>query len=243
MTGKRFDIARTFDVEGTPEQVFDAVTTNVGGWLWPMEFEPRVGGAAAFGGVVTVWDPPHHFVTRVDGEDGWFNQLEHEISARPGGATVRYVHSGVITEDWDTQYDGADQHTDFYLHTLRQYVQHFAGRTVSYSEATAPASSQNPEGLRTLLLALGIGDGVQQGDRIQLALPAVGVVVDVEVDHRNHAFIGLRTDDALIRIFGRNFFGAPVAVTVHRFPDADADGPTAEAVSAAWQQRLDEIYA
>ena len=77
--------------------------------------------------------------TRVEGENGWFNQLENVIEARDGGTTfVRYVHSGVFTDDWDNQYDGANQHTDFYLHTLSQYLQHFSHRPVEWFSADAP---------------------------------------------------------------------------------------------------------
>ena len=42
---KEFEIAREFEVDATPEEVWAAVTTGTGGYLWPMEPpEPRVGG-------------------------------------------------------------------------------------------------------------------------------------------------------------------------------------------------------
>ena len=44
-----------------------------------------------------------------------------------------YVHSGILTGDWDAQYDGASRHTDFYLHTLREYLTHFAPRPVAFA--------------------------------------------------------------------------------------------------------------
>src|SRR4051812_1466067 len=119
---KEFEIVREFEVDAGPEQVWDAITTGTGGWLWPMEYEPKEGGAAPYGGTVTVWEPPHRMTARVEDVEGipqqTFNQLEHVIEPREGGGSwVRYVHSGIFVEDWDNQYDGAGKHTDFYLHT------------------------------------------------------------------------------------------------------------------------------
>ena len=50
--------------------------------------------------------------------------------------------------------------------------------------------------------------------------------------------MGLRTADALVRIFGRNAFGGPVGLTIHDF----ADGADAQANTAAWQEALDAAY-
>jgi hypothetical protein len=236
---KEFEISREGEVRTTPQEFWDAITTGTGGWLWPMEFEPRVGGAAAFGGKVTVWDPPNHFVTRVEGEGGFFNQLEHVIEGRDGGTTrFRYVHSGIFTDDWDNQYDGAAKHTDFYLHTLAQYLTYFSRRPVTYVSTDAPAASATPDGFRTLRRELGIGDGTAQDDTLHVSLPGIEPQ-DAVVDYLNPDFIGLRTDDALYRFFGRNAFGAPVGVSLHLFRD-DAD---AEKTLHAWQSWLDGLYA
>jgi hypothetical protein len=235
---KEFEISREGEVHTTPEEFWDAITTGTGGWLWPMEFEPRVGGAAAFGGTVTVWDPPNHFVTRVEGEDGFFNQLEHVIEGRDGGTTwFRYVHSGVFTDDWDNQYDGASKHTDFYLHTLAQYLTHFSRRPVAYVSANAPAASATADGFRTLRRELGIADTARQGDTLRVALPGLEPR-DAVVDYLDPDFVGLRTEDALYRFFGRNAFGAPVGVALHLFGD-DVD---TEKTLHTWQSWLDGLY-
>jgi hypothetical protein len=53
--------------------------------------------------------------------------------------------------------------------------------------------------------------------------------VDAVLDYRNPYFLGLRTDRAMYRIFGRNHFGATVGAVVHDFgPDADAAALEAE---------------
>ena len=34
---KKFEIAREFEVDARPEEVWEAITTGTGGYLWPME--------------------------------------------------------------------------------------------------------------------------------------------------------------------------------------------------------------
>lgn len=236
---RKFAIERETVLPTTPEEYWDAVTTGNAAWLWPMEApEPRVGGAAPFGGKVVTWDPPHHLIVRSDGPDDWFNQLEHLIETRDGGTTwVRYVHSGVFVDDWDNQYDGADKHTDFYLHTLGQYLRYFSGRPASYIAVDAPASSISPDGFDALRRALGLADA-KQDDQIRVTVPGLAPL-DAVVDYLTPHFLGLRTDDAMYRVFGRNAFGAPVAVAVHAFaPDADQQGT--EKALRSW---LEDLYA
>jgi uncharacterized protein YndB with AHSA1/START domain len=235
--GKQFEIVREGDLPGTPEQVWDAITTGMAGWLWPTEIEPRLGGDAGFGGVITVWEPNHHLVVRQEGENGWFNQLENVIEARDGGTTwARYVHSGVFTDDWENQYDGADKHTDFYRHTLAQYLRHFTGRPATYTAADGPPAAGAPDALDTLARALGAGDAAQD-ERVRVTLPGIGTA-DAVVDYRNRYFLGVRTDDALYRFFGRNHFGHVVGLAVHHFGQTDQTE-----LEKAWQTWIDGVYA
>ncbi|GAA5019729.1 SRPBCC family protein [Streptomyces siamensis] len=238
---KEFEIAREYEVDATPEQVWDALTTGTGGWLWPMEFdgERRVG---PFGSTLTNWDPPHRLTSR--SEDVGFptqslNQLDNTIEPRDEGrrAWVRYVHSGIFTDDWDNQYDGASKHTDFYLHTLRQYLTHFAPRPVAFTTLNGPAASQAPDAFTAVGRALGLSDDTAEGAKVTARGPGGGTL-DAVVDYRNPYFIGLRTDDALIRFFGRNHWGAPVGISVHDFA-ADADAGRDE---AAWQGWLNGVF-
>jgi hypothetical protein len=236
--GREFEIAREIEVPGTPEQTWAAITTGTGGWLWPMEVEPRVGGAAPWGGTVLAWDPPHRFVVRAEGEDGFFNQLDQTIDIREGGGTfLRYVHSGVLTDDWDNQYDGANWHTDFYLHTLTQYLAWFTGRPAAYASVEGPEAAKRPGSLDRARAALGIPAQATVGDQVRLA-PTGLDPLDAVVDYRNEHFIGLRTGDALYRFFGREAWGAmPVGISIHHFGDADP-----KELEQSWQRWLNEIY-
>ncbi|WP_377268094.1 SRPBCC domain-containing protein [Peterkaempfera sp. SMS 1(5)a] len=236
---KEFEIVREAELETTPDEVWDAFTSGTGGWLWPMEYEPREGGAAPGGGTVTVWDPPHRFTARIEGEGGWFNQLEYTVEAREGGrAAYRYVHSGIFVDDWDNQYDAAGRHTDFYLHTLAQYLRYFSRRPVAYATAQGPAASAAADGFTTLRHALGLGDDATQGDTVRVALPGIEPF-DAVVDYLDPYFLGLRSGDALYRFFGRNAFGAPVGIAAHLF----AAGTDRDKAEQAWQSWLDGLYA
>ncbi|MFJ5528296.1 SRPBCC domain-containing protein [Streptomyces sp. NPDC093261] len=242
---KEFEIAREFEVDATPEEVWEAITHGTGGYLWPMEPpEPRVGGTGPFGSEVVAWDPPHRYVNRVANVEGisrqTLNQLDHTIEPRDEGrrAWVRYVHSGIFVDDWDNQYDGASKHTDFYLHTLREYLTHFAPRPVAFATLNGPEASTGPDAFTAVAEALGLPEGTTEGASVSLRGPG-GEFLEAVVDFRNPYFIGLRTGGALIRFFGRNHWGAPVGISVHDFaPDADA-----KANELAWRRWLDEVYA
>lgn len=247
--GREFRIEREFAVPGTPEQVWHAITDGAGGWLWPMEYEPRVGGAAEWGSTVTAWDPPRHLAilskdasaapegAQAGNDPAWFNLLEQIIETRNGVTWVRYVHAGVMMNDWETEFDGANQHTDFYLDALVRYLQHFAGCRPTYISVDGPQASTTPGSLGAVRRALGLTEEAREGDRLQLAIPGVPVQ-DAEVDYANAHFLGLRTDDALIRVFARDAWGAPTSISVHHFaPDVDVAG-----VTAAWTAWLNGLF-
>jgi hypothetical protein len=218
-----FDCRREVILAATPEEVWEAVATAEGNeaWLFPSGLDPESADIKA-------WDPPHHFAVRSDRGD-WFNALEFEIEGREGGTTVlRYMHSGIFVDDWDNQYDSVQQHTDFYLHTLGEYLRHFKGRGATFigdppQGIAGPPSSAGPDGFERLQRALGLEPAAGEGNEVHLA-PRGVEPIDGVIDYRRPHFIGIRTSDALYCLFGRNAFGAPVAVSIHSFvPDVDAE--------------------
>lgn len=229
--GKAFEIVAEGEFPGTPEQVWDAVTSNTGAWLFPSEGLP---------GVDLVSERPTHHVNRMEGPDGWFNQLEQVIEERPNGSYLRWVHSGVFQDDWDAQYDGASLHTAFYLHTLAEYLEHFAGRQAVFVDVQGPEASKAADAFEVTRAALGIDAATTAGTPTTVDLPGLAsgdAVVDLQDEH----FIGLRSENALFRFFGRNAFGGPVGLTVHHFGTGDA-APDAAALQRDWQTWLDARF-
>ncbi|WP_104088854.1 ATPase [Arthrobacter sp. GMC3] len=236
---KDFKIVHESEIDGTPDAVFFAATEGNSGWLWPLpgELEKKLGGAGPMGSTVTAWDPPHHYASRMEGPNGFYNELEFEISQRPDGKSwLRYVHSGILFEDWDNQYDGATKHTAFYVHTLGQYVKYFAGKQAAFADVQGPETSSAADAFMVVKKALGIDDA-GAGRSVSVEVPGLGII-DAVVDYQDPNFVGLRTEDAMFRFFGRNAFGAVVGMTVHLF----ADGADADAAGAAWGAWLNGLY-
>jgi hypothetical protein len=242
---RQFEIRREVELPATPEQVWEAITTPAGNaaWLFPNLIPSGEGATTPDGTKVTAWDPPRHFAMRTDG-DGWFNALEDVIEARDGGtAFLRYVHSGIFVDDWDNQYDAADQHTDFYLHTLGQYLRHFSGRTATYvgggpDGILAPPASAEAGAFEVLRRKLGLPDGVAEGDAVQLDPQGLDRL-DGVVDYVRPNFLGIRTADGLYRFFGRNAWALPIGVSLHLFID-DVDQ---EQLGQAWSAWLEGAFA
>ncbi|NYI03373.1 SRPBCC family protein [Allostreptomyces psammosilenae] len=233
---REFEIRREVVLPASPEAVFEAVTTGTAAWLFPEEGDATTGPTAPG---VLAWEPGRRYAVREEGEDGWFNALEFLIEGREGGtAVLRYVHSGVFTDDWDTQYDATGKHTDFYLHTLGQYLRHFPGRPATYLDLASPEAAADPGAFEVLLRELGLKEDAAAGQRLRLEIPGLPAK-EAEVDYRTPYFLGLRTDDGLYRFFGRNAFGWRVGVSMHLFAD-DVD---AEATRRAWQSWFDGVYA
>ncbi len=162
---RKFEIVYDTELPGTPERVWEAVTKGTPGLDVP---HGPVAGREDRRGV------PQHLVSRMDGPDGWFNQLEHVLEPLDGGrARLHYVHSGIFADNWDQQYDGASKHTEFYLHTLGQYLKYFDGRPVVFTDIQGPAASQTPDGFVRLKKALGV-DAASQGDTVEVEVDGVG---------------------------------------------------------------------
>ncbi|MCW3003470.1 MAG: hypothetical protein JWQ20_2768 [Conexibacter sp.] len=242
---KEFEVRWEGEVPASPQDVWDAVTLQADGWLWKIEYEPWVGGAerglTAGGGTVTAWDPPRHFATRTrpEGERDGPNELDYVLEPRGTGTFLRYVHRGVFAdgEDYDRGLDDCRQHTAFYNHSLGEYARHFSGRAPVYVAAQGPETSAQG-GFAVVRRALGLPSDVAAGDEVRLT-PAGLEPIDGVVDYATHAFLGVRSADALYRVYGRDAWDYPVGVAHHLF----ADGADKAAGEQAWSGWLDEVFA
>lgn len=245
--GKEFEISKEVVVPGSPEQVWDAIATGPGITSWfmgPHRVEPRVGGEVsmaigdpdqpdhfASSATITGWDPPKHLAYSGEpAEDGSFHAMEYLLEGRDGASTyLRFVHSGITSDDWGDEFLVMTGYGwDLYLHTLAQYVEHFAGRYGTYVHVPLP---DVPDAWSRLTAALGLPEAPQVDDQVRTAVdglePAAGVV-----DYAPWpAVLGIRTADALLRFHGPNGIG-------HHYFGADADQ-----ARAAWQRTFSNAFA
>jgi uncharacterized protein YndB with AHSA1/START domain len=233
---REFEVTREVDLPAAPEDVWTAITTGTAAWMFPTELPE--------GGPIQTWDPPHRLVVRMESPDGTFNALDYTIEAREGGtAHLRYVHSGILADEWEDQYDAIGPHTDFYQHTLGQYLQYFNGRPVTYvgqpsAGIEGPADADTPDAMDRLRAALGVAPGARVGDEVHATLGDAGTL-DGVIDYSTPEFLGVRADDGLYRFFGRNHYGGVVGMSAHVFVDGGLDAAAGEAALKAW---LDGVY-
>jgi uncharacterized protein YndB with AHSA1/START domain len=139
----------TFELPGTPEQLWQAIATaqGINAWSMPTDLEERQGGTIEFHmgetssrGVVTGWDPPLRFACE---EPDWAALVGHEgepvtplateflIEARSGGTCVlRVVTSAFGTgADWEAEFfEEMEKGWRPYFDRLRLYLTHFPGQ-------------------------------------------------------------------------------------------------------------------
>ncbi|MFD2357236.1 hypothetical protein ACFSTC_60150 [Nonomuraea ferruginea] len=223
-----FRIERESELPAEPEDVWHAVTRDSAAWSIPLDLSRST---------VVVWEPPSRGVLRTEIGD-WFNQIAFDITPSPGGSYLRYVHSGIFVDDWESEYEGARRHTELYTHTLSQYLRYFRGRSFRRFEALAPKSPITADALDRIRSAWGIAADTPTGSELTLPVPGAAAKAGV-LDFHDDAFIGVRTEDALYRAFGRNRFGSPVAVGVYEY---GVQTRSERESSHAWTVWLRDLY-
>ena len=154
----------TFEMPGTPEQVWDAIATanGISSWMVPTDMDEREGGALVFHmgdtdspGTVTGWEPPRRFVYE---EPDWADLGQHPdadvtpmvteflIEAQSGGTCLlRVVTSAFGTgADWENEFfDDMMRYWAPMFENLRLYLTHFPGQRVTpmYVEADVPGAT------------------------------------------------------------------------------------------------------
>jgi uncharacterized protein YndB with AHSA1/START domain len=236
-----FEIDLETTLPASPEQVWAAIATGPGIDSWFMgrnEVEPREGGVAAMdtGGhreeaVITAYEPGKRIASRTaTAEDGRFAAFEYLIEGRDGGGTVlRVVHSGLLGDNWQDEYDALRRGWPFHLHTLREYLTHFPGRTGVPVFGVAPAGGRPAQEVRAALTrGLSLPAPVTVGARAH-AEPADLPPLDGEVVWSDDERIEVRTADGIYTFHG---FTGLVVMFHHLF------GPDTDGAEAAWQQWL-----
>ncbi|MEV4199559.1 SRPBCC family protein [Micromonospora globbae] len=248
--GHHFELQKDIELAATPEEVWDAIATGPGIDSWFMgrsEVEPREGGRTRFTmagqteeATVTSWEPGKRFAYRSDpGPDGTFMALEYLIEGRDQGSTVlRMVQSGVLGDNWETEYEAMKVGWDMYLGTLAAYVAHFAGRSGAPVAAFRPGAGTPDQVWAAVAGAFGISGPVAEGQRARLTvdgLPPIDGVVDLA---GLPTYFGVRTDDALYRFLHSGTDRGNVLVLGHHLFAADQDPARAEQAWQAWVDNL-----
>ncbi|MGF1427050.1 SRPBCC family protein [Kitasatospora sp. LaBMicrA B282] len=243
-----FEIELETALPASPDQVWEAIATGPGIDSWFMgrnELDPREGGVLVMetGGhreeaVITAYEPGKRLAIRTaTAEDGRFMAFEYLIEGRDGAATVfRAVHSGLLGDDWEDEYDALRRGWPFHLNTLREYLAHFPGRTAVPVFAAAPAPGRPaPEVRAAFAGALSLPLPVTVGARAH-AEPAGLPPLDGEVVWADDERFAVRTADA-IHTFHH---GMGMVLMFHHLFGRDVDPAGAE---AAWQRWLTGLLA
>lgn len=254
-----FEIELTTTLAASPEQVWDAIATGPGIDSWFMgrnEVEPRLGGTAVMdtGGhraaaVITAYEPGKRFASRTaPADDGRFMAFEYLIEGRDGGSTVlRVVHSGLLGDDWQDEYDALRRGWPFHLHTLGEYLAHFPGRAGMPVFAMAPTGERQADTVRTALEvrtvltgALSLTAPVTVGARAY-ATPDGLPPLDGDVVWADDERFAVRTADGIYTFHG---FAGVVLMFHHLFGVGLDQASTAGAeAEAAWQRWLTGLLA
>jgi uncharacterized protein YndB with AHSA1/START domain len=243
---REFEVSREVDLPASPDDVWTAITADTAAWQFPTGLEIPDGETPPEGSPITTWDPPRRLVVRVESPDGSFNALDYEIEARDGGtASLRYKHRGILADGMEDQSEAIDGHTDFYLHTLAQYLGHFNGRPVTYlgqpsGGIEGPEAAGTQEAMGTLRAALGIGPDASVGDPVDAALGQAGRLEGV-IDVSTPEFLGVRTDDGLFRFFGRNHHPGVVGMAVTCSSRASTPRRAKSSSSPGWKKSTNRV--
>ncbi|RKE17509.1 SRPBCC domain-containing protein [Streptomyces sp. TLI_171] len=243
-----FELEFELDLPADPEQVWEAIATGPGIDSWFMgrnAVEPRVGGAASMevGGhletsTVTAYEPGKRFAARTEpGPDGRFMAFEYLIEGRDGGSTVlRVVHSGMLGDDWENEYDALRSGWPFHLHTLREYVAHFAGRSGVPVFAVQPVTDRSAEQVRSALTAaLALPADPAAGTAVHAELGGLPSL-DGELVWSDGERLAVRTAEGLFTFL----YPAGMVLMFHHLFGDPASTLGAE---AAWQRWLTRLLA
>ena len=151
----------TFELPGSPEQVWDAIATanGISSWFLRTDIEEREGGALAVHmgetdseGIVTKWEPPRRLVYE---EPDWASLAgregapvtplvsEYLVEAKSGGTCVlRVVASAFGTgADWENEFfEEMTKNWVPFFDNLRLYLAEFPGQRVTSLEVSATLS-------------------------------------------------------------------------------------------------------
>jgi uncharacterized protein YndB with AHSA1/START domain len=235
-----FELSEEIDLDATPEAVWAAIASGPGIDSWFMgrnEVAGREGGRNQMSmlgftnsSTTTAWEPGRRYAYRTDdAPDGTFMAFEFLIEGRDGGSTVlRYVHSGMLGDDWEAEYDGLGKGTRMYLEKLAAYLRHFGGRTATYTMFLLGPQVADAQRVWTAFTdAFNV-----TGDRARLEIDGLDPVDGIVDFAREPIYLEVRTDNGMYSLI--HGYRDTIVVQYHDF----SGNPDRTAVEAAWQAWL-----
>lgn len=248
----------TFELPGTPEQVWDAIATanGISAWFIPTDLEPRVGGAVEFHmgddsskGSITDYDAPR----RIEySEPDWAALGGHAdatvtplvteflVEARSGGTCVLRVVSSAfgVGAEWEQEFfaEMEKSWTPFF-ENLRLYLVHFPGQKVTSLSVDAQVPGPSDAVWSALRASLG-------GQEVGAAVDARGVSAQVERVSGDPKELLLRVTDPVPGYIGMSAYDMGDGKTLARvegylFSD---DAPAyVERERSGWKAWLDDL--
>jgi uncharacterized protein YndB with AHSA1/START domain len=242
-----FEIADEITLDATPEQVWEAIATDRGVDSWFMgrtEIEPREGGTNSLDmmdtmgfvqkSTITAWEPGKRLAFREDSPDGTFTAFEYLLEGRDGGSTsLRFVHSGILGDDWEAQYDGLKAGDRMYLNQLATYLKYFRGRHATRNLfLVGPAVPDNERVWSQFAAALSLTGEITQGAPVRLTVPGLPATGGVVEFLSKPYFVGVRTPHG-IHLLVKGYRDTLV-VGYHGFSDDEDE----KEIASAWRSWL-----
>lgn len=258
-SGRR-SVELSFDLPGTPEEVWRAIATGPGfsSWFVPTEIEERVGGAVAFHlgrdmtstGRVTQWAPPNYFGIE---EPGWSGEApplatEFHVEALSGGmCRVRLVHSlFASSDDWDDQLESMETGWVGFFNILRLYLTHFPGMPAASARPSGSYDGSLQEAWTAFTKKLGLSQ-VSLGEYKEASadgdLAFAGAVERID-QSKNHHEITLRLDRPApgIALVGAFVWEGQAQVALSFYFYGDDAGAVAARETQQWQAWIDKHF-
>ena len=253
----RRSVEIAFEVEATPDQVWQAIATGEGvsSWLMPAELEMLEGKPTAlkmsFGpgmdtsSRITAYDAPRLFAMEADSMMPGSPPLaaEWHIEAAAGGTCkLRIVQSlFASTDEWDAQLEVLEGGWSAFLATLRLYLKHFAGKRSTLNRFMGPTSGTEAEvwtKLMSLLALNGEGQPWQSND----GAPVLAGVVEYRSENPYDALVRISAPGDGIAAFGTVNMGGPTMVGMNLYLYGEQPIETGERELARWQAWLQEHF-
>ena len=246
----------TFELPGTPEQVWQAIATadGISSWFLLTDLDEHEGGKIvthmgedSSPGTVTGWEPPRRLAYE---EPEWARLAQHDgaqvtplateflVEARSGGTcVVRVVTSAFGTgADWEREFfEDMEKGWVPFFDRLRLYVRHFAGQRAAILEANRTVSAPAAPVFAAMRESLGARESGQ-------VVSERGLSGQVERIGKEDLLI--HVTDPVPGYVGFVAFGMPdgtTSATIHGHLFSDDASPFVEREQPSWQAWLDSL--